>query len=120
MKLIDIWKRIGKQPLKVTQHTDAIVFVNGCEYVISNIKYESGKFIGFETKQKPKQKLEYLWYSEPLKPKKDEWVIVKDKSDKEYPFHQWNGYCWYAFVGDKKHGYDGWRTDVDVVSWRYQ
>lgn len=119
MKLIDIWKRIGKQPLKVTQHTDAIVFVNGCEYVISNIKYESGKFIGFETKLK--QKLEHIWYGEPLKPEENKWVVVKDKSGKEFPFHQWNGYCWYAYVEDKKCGcYDGWRTDVNVVGWRYQ
>lgn len=52
MRLIDIWERLGKQPLSVTQHKDAIVFVNGEEYVISKIKYENGKLIGFETKLK--------------------------------------------------------------------
>ncbi len=50
MKLIDIWTRLGKQPLKVTQHTKAIVFVDGKEYEVSKIKYDNGKFIGFETK----------------------------------------------------------------------
>lgn len=48
MKLIEIWKRIGKQPLRVTQRKEAVVFVNGEEYQISDIRYESGKFIGFE------------------------------------------------------------------------
>lgn len=114
MKLISIWKRIGKQPLKVTQHTDAIVFVDGKEYVISNIKYESGRFIGFETKPR------HQWFSEMIKPEKNKWVVVRDDNGKEYQLHKWNGMCWYAFVGDEKEGYDGWRTDVDVVSWRYQ
>lgn len=50
MKLVEIWKRLGKQPLKVTQHKEAIVFVDDKEYVISRIRYDSGKFIGFETK----------------------------------------------------------------------
>lgn len=50
MKLVEIWKRIGKQPLRITQHKEAIVFVNDEEYVISNIRYDSGKFIGFEAK----------------------------------------------------------------------
>lgn len=50
MKLVEIWKRIGKQPLRITQHKEAIVFVNDEEYIISNIRYDSGKFIGFEAK----------------------------------------------------------------------
>lgn len=52
MKLVEIWKRIGKQPLRITQHKEAIVFVNDEEYVISNIRYDSGKFIGFEAEPK--------------------------------------------------------------------
>ncbi len=54
MKLIEIWKRLGKQPLKVTQHKEAIVFVDGKEYVIEKIIYDSGKFIGFEAKLRHK------------------------------------------------------------------
>jgi hypothetical protein len=49
MKWIDIWKRLGKQSLKVTQHNEAIVFVDGKEYIISGIRYDSGKIVGFET-----------------------------------------------------------------------
>lgn len=113
MKLIEIWKRLGKQPLRVTQHKDAIVFINGKEYEITNIKYDSGKFIGFETK--PKQ----IWFSEKKKPKEDIWVIVKDKNGKEYDNHQWLGHAWYRFIVDGT-DCDGWRTNVEnIVSWRY-
>ena len=73
MKLIEIWKRLGKQPLRVTQHKDAIVLINDDEYEITNIKYDSGKFIGFEAKPK------FEWFSAEIKPKEDTWVIVKDK-----------------------------------------
>lgn len=72
MKLIEIWKRLGKQPFKVTQHKEAIVFVDGEEYIISNIIYDSGKFIGFEAKSKSKYK----------------WIVVKDKKSNEYDNHQ--------------------------------
>ena len=48
MKLINIWKRIGKQPLKITQHTEAIVFVGDKEYQITGIRYKNGVFLGFE------------------------------------------------------------------------
>lgn len=56
MKLIEIWKRLGKQPLKITQHEEAVVFVEGKEYIISGIRYQSGKFIGFETKPREMRK----------------------------------------------------------------
>lgn len=48
MKLIEIWKRLGKQPLKITQNKDALVFIDGKEYVISKIRYDNGEFVGFE------------------------------------------------------------------------
>ena len=117
MKLIEIWKRLGKQPLKVTQHKEAIVFVDGEEYVISNVIYDSGKFIGFEAKSKSK----YKWFNEAKKPKEHEWVIVKDKKGREYDNHQWVGHAWYKFIINDDNTCDGWRTNVDnIVSWRYQ
>lgn len=48
MKLIKIWNQIGKQPLYVTQNKDAVVFINGKEHSITNIRYKNGEFIGFE------------------------------------------------------------------------
>lgn len=48
MRLIEIWKRLGNQPLKITQNKEALVFINGKEYVISKIRYYNGVFVGFE------------------------------------------------------------------------
>ncbi len=47
MKLSQLWSKIGKQPLRITQHTDAKVFVGERTYHITDIKYENGKFLGF-------------------------------------------------------------------------
>jgi acetate kinase len=51
MKLESIWKKIGVQSVKVTQHTDGIVFVGEKQYIITGIKYENGKWIGFEAEE---------------------------------------------------------------------
>ena len=67
MKLLEIWKRIGKQPLRITRRKDAIVFIGDSEYRIKNIRYDRGQFIGFEAK--PKEKVE--WISKEVKPKED-------------------------------------------------
>lgn len=113
MKLLEIWKRIGKQPLRITRRKDAIVFIGDFEYKIKSIRYDRGKFIGFVA-----EKIEE-WISEEIKPKQDEWVIVKDKNGKEYRNHQWTGHAWYDFIIGKD-SCDGWRSEVDIVSWRYQ
>ena len=114
MKLLEIWERIGKQPLRITRRKDAIVFVGDSEYKIKNIRYNHGQFIGFEAE--PEEKVE--WISKEVKPKEDTWIIVRDKDGNEYRNHQWTGHAWYDFVAYKDHC-DGWRSDVDIVSWRY-
>lgn len=107
IKLIKIWEKIGKQPLRIMQRKDAIMFINNKEYEITGIRYDNGKFIGFEGKQ--------IWFSEKDKPKRDKMVIVRDNSGEEYQNHQWNGICWYRLAGC-----DGYPSDINVVSWRYQ
>lgn len=52
MKLLTIWERLGKQPLKVTRNNEAKVFINNEEHVITKIRYESGRWIGFEAVKK--------------------------------------------------------------------
>ena len=105
MKLLEIWKRIGKQPLRIIHRKDAIVFVGDTEYRIKNIRYDHGQFIGFEVE--PKEKVE--WISKEFKPKEDTWIIVRDKNGEEYRDHQWTGHAWYYFsVG--KDSCDGWRS----------
>lgn len=49
MKLIEIWKKLGKQPLYITQHKDAEIFVKGLsgKYYITGIRYKNGKPLGF-------------------------------------------------------------------------
>lgn len=49
MKLEKIWNKLGKQPLHITRHVDAKVFIEGesGEYYIKGIRYENGKPIGF-------------------------------------------------------------------------
>ncbi len=113
MKLIEIWKRIGKQSLSIIGQKDAIAFVNGEEYEITGIRYNNGRFVGFETKSKNQ------WYPKEIKPEIHRFVIVRDKNGKQYNDHQWVGHAWYAFVRDKQ-GCDGWRSNVEIVEWRYQ
>lgn len=47
MKLVQIFHKLGKQPLYITNHTDAKVFVGDREYMITGIKYNNGKSLGF-------------------------------------------------------------------------
>ena len=117
MKLLEIWKRIGKQPLRITRQKDAVVFLGGKEYKISNIVYDRGQFIGFNIESSNKVQ----WYNKSIKPEPNKWIIVKDADDgKEYDDHQWNGHTWYAYVRNNDGTCDGWRTNVNVESWRYQ
>lgn len=55
------------------------------------------------------------WTDERIKPIERKRVIVKDDDGEVYSDHEWLGHAWYRFVGC-----DGWRTDVNVVSWKYQ
>lgn len=84
MKLLEIWERIGRQSLRIIRRKDAVVFIGDSEYRIKSIRYDRGQFMGFEAE--PKERIE--WISEEIKPKEHEWVIVKDKDNKEYRNHQ--------------------------------
>lgn len=48
MKLSKICERIGRQPLHIMRNREAIVFIEEKEYTITGIRYEGGRFIGFE------------------------------------------------------------------------
>lgn len=49
LKWIKIFKRLGRQPLKIIKNEDAVVIINNRKYPITDIKYENGKIIGLET-----------------------------------------------------------------------
>ena len=58
------------------------------------------------------------WHDREDYPEENKWIIVKDKDGREFKYHQWTGYCYYAYVLDA-YGCDGWRSDIDIVAWRY-
>ena len=60
------------------------------------------------------------WHDEVTKPQVNKWVVVRDSDGKEYTDHQWAGHAWYDYCRGMDGTCFGWRTDVDVVSWRYQ
>ena len=114
-------KRIGKQTIHKTRNTRVQVLINGelkeCALVFTNNGSDFHlEIVSKETKDKANTtKSQQQWYSEKIKPEEDKRVIVRDKNGKEYRNHVWTGHAWYSFSGC-----DGWRTDVEVVSWRYQ
>lgn len=48
MKWVKLWTKIGKQPLRITQHNDVLVFVNGEEHYVKRIIYKSGIPVGLD------------------------------------------------------------------------
>lgn len=52
MKLYKIWKKLGKQPLSITNYQDADVYVDGDQYFITSVKYDNVKCIGFNAVKK--------------------------------------------------------------------
>lgn len=49
MTFLQLHDKIGKQPIKNIKAKDAIIFVDGKEYVITNIIYKEGEIIGLNT-----------------------------------------------------------------------
>ena len=112
MYLLQIWKRLSKQPIRVLDHTKAIAFLNDKEYEITGMRYENGKLIGFELN-------ENTWHDVDEHPIVHEWIIIKDKDGKEYNSHQWVGHAYYDFACSDDGYCDGWRSLHDIAAWRY-
>ena len=51
MKLLKIWEKLNKQRLSNIKDTDAIVYVGDDQYLITKVKYDSGRCIGFDAVQ---------------------------------------------------------------------
>jgi len=51
MKLIKLWEKIGKQPLKITQHQDTFVQSGRDKFFVTGINYKSGKFIDLQAEK---------------------------------------------------------------------
>lgn len=112
MKFNKIWEKLGCQTIK-DLNKEAYVFIDGEKYKIEKIRYKDGIPVGFDVSEKK-------WHGIENKPEEDKWVIVRDSDGVEYINHKWNGMCWYSYVKNNDGTRDGWRSDVDVVSWRYE
>jgi len=111
MKLLEIYKRIGRQPLRVTRAKDAIVLIGDKEY---KIRYENGIFVGFEVDNDDQ------WFDASIKPLEGKWIIVKDKDGREWDNHQWMGHAWYNFIVWDNGDCDRCRSQVDICKWKYK
>ena len=63
--------------------------------------------------------IKYEWHNSTDYPEEDKYIIVKDKDGKEHNDHTWNGHCYYNWVIYEDGSGDGYRSRVDIVSWRY-
>lgn len=111
MNLYHLWKKIIKQPIYILNHTKAVVFIDDKEYEITGIRYKNGKQLGLEADS-------HVWHNRDDYPEERKWIIVKDKNGTEHKYHQWIGHTYYEFTFDAD-GCDGYISDVDIASWRY-
>ena len=51
MKLLELWKKIGKQPLKETRNIDVIVQCGDDKFFVNKIQYNNGKFECLQAKK---------------------------------------------------------------------
>lgn len=84
---------------------------NELEKGLKSIRHKNYQVKGLEASDK-------AWHDREDYPEENRWIIVKDKDDKEYKYHQWNGNFYYMYTFDAD-GCDGWRSDIDIVAWRY-
>lgn len=111
MTLLELWKALDELPITILENTNAIVITSEGEFEIKNIEYKNNQIKGLIASDE-------TWHDREDYPEENKWIIVKDKDGREFKHHQWTGYCYYAYVLDAD-GYDGWRSDIDIVAWRY-
>ena len=51
MRLVQLWEKIGKQPLKTSQHIDVIVEVGEDKFFVNRINYKSGRFVSLNAEK---------------------------------------------------------------------
>lgn len=111
MTLFELWKVLDELPTTALESTNAIVLTSEGEFEIENIEYKNNQIKGLRASDE-------AWHDREDYPEENKWIIVKDKDGREFKYHQWTGYGYYAYVLDAD-GYDGWRSDIDIVAWRY-
>lgn len=119
MTFDEIFKRIGKQPLRFNRRHHAKIFIGNDEFEISSIHYENGVLKGFDAKKVAKKE-DDSWHKKDDYPEVDKYILVKDiRGVISCDLHSWNGMCYYVWVPDGEGGCDGWRTTFELIEWRY-
>lgn len=111
MTLYELWKELDKLPTVVLENTNAIIHTSDGEFAVIDVEYKDNQVVGLKASDK-------AWHEREDYPEENRWIVVKDKDGREFKYHQWNGYCYYAYVVDSDWA-DGWRSDIDIVAWRY-
>ena len=111
MTLYELWKVLDELPETILKNTNAIVYTSEGEFEVENVEYKDNKVKGLKASDE-------AWHDREDYPEENKWIIVKDKDGREFKYHQWTGYCYYTYVLDAD-GCDGWRSDIDIVAWRY-
>lgn len=112
MTLFELWKALDELPTIILENTNAVACTIYGEVAITGIEYSNHQVKGLKTSDK-------AWHDREDYPEKDKWIIVKNKDGREFKYHQWTGYCYYAYVIDSDGCCDGWRSGVDIIAWRY-
>lgn len=63
---------------------------------------------------------ETIWHDKDDHPEAYKDIIVRDVDGNEYDDHEWVGHAYYAYIESEDGVRDGWRSDVDIVEWRYK
>lgn len=89
MTLFELWKVLDELPTTVLESTNAIVLTSEGEFEIENIEYKNNQIKGLRASDE-------AWHDREDYPEENKWIIVKDKDGREFKYHQWTGYCYYA------------------------
>jgi hypothetical protein len=51
MRLVKLWEKIGKQPLRISQYTDVIIETEKDKFFVDKINYRNGKFVSLNAEK---------------------------------------------------------------------
>lgn len=112
MTLFELKEALNDLPTTILENISAIAHTTYGEFEIVDIEYKSGQVKGLKTSNK-------AWHGRDDYPEENRWIIVKDRDGREFDYHQWDGYCYYDYIISSDGCCNGWRSDIDIVAWRY-
>lgn len=61
-----------------------------------------------------------IWHDADYYPKQGIPIVVLDVNLIEHDNHTWEGHAYYEFIHNDDGTADGYRSDVDIIAWRYE